>query len=217
MRQTKDYYELLEVGRDAQQPEIKSAYRRLARQCHPDVNPDDPKATERFRQLTEAYGVLIDPAKRCDYDRRGASFESGQVLNDIFARAEYRDVFSDLPPEWQRRLQEIARTLAIEAARGGRPQDILRRSAVTLGAKGLESAFHSVMDLHENITVSAEQASSGGSVTIEIRPGFRRKRLKVKLPKNLKADTILRIQGQGRRNFAKRSGDLYLHVSISDE
>lgn len=217
MRQTKDYYELLEVGRNAQQPEIKSAYRRLARQCHPDVNPDDPKATERFRQLTEAYGVLIDPAKRCDYDRRGASFESGQVLNDIFARAEYRDVFSDLPPEWQRRLQEIARTLAIEAARGGRPQDILRRSAVTLGAKGLESAFHSVMDLHENITVSAEQASSGGSVTVEIRPGFRRKRLKVKLPKNLKTGAILRIQGQGRRNFAKRSGDLYLHVSIADE
>ena len=217
MRQTKDYYELLEVGREAKQPEIKSAYRRLARQCHPDVNPDDPKATERFRQLTEAYGVLIDPDKRRDYDRRGASFESGQVLNDIFARAEYRDVFNELPPEWQRRLQEIARTLALEAARGGRPQDILRRSAVTLGAKGLESAFHSVMDLHENITVSAEQASSGGSVTIEIRPGFRRKRLKVKLPRNLRPDAVLRIQGQGRRNLAKRAGDLYLHVSISDE
>lgn len=208
---------MLEVERDAQQSEIKSAYRRLARLHHPDVNPDDPTAGERFRQLTEAYGVLIDPEKRRDYDRRGACFESGQVLNDIFARAEYRDVFNELPLEWQKRLQEIARTLALEAARGGRPQDILRRSAVTLGAKGLENAFHSVMDLHENIRVSAALASSGGSVTIDIRPGFRRKRLKVKLPQNLKPDTVLRIQGQGRRNFAKRSGDLYLHVSISDE
>ncbi len=72
--QYKDYYQTLGVGRSASEKDIKSAYRKLARQYHPDVNKD-PKATDRFKQINEAYEVLSDPKKRQKYDQLGADWE----------------------------------------------------------------------------------------------------------------------------------------------
>src|SRR5438132_318214 len=70
----KDYYKTLGVARTASEKEIKSAYRRLARQYHPDVNKD-PKATDRFKLINEAYEVLSDPKKRSKYDQLGSDWE----------------------------------------------------------------------------------------------------------------------------------------------
>ncbi|MBA4377567.1 MAG: molecular chaperone DnaJ [Gemmatimonas sp.] len=76
MAQKRDYYEVLEVGREAAEGEIKKAYRKLAIKHHPDRNPDDPSAAEKFREATEAYEVLKDPQKRVQYDQLGhAAFE----------------------------------------------------------------------------------------------------------------------------------------------
>lgn len=77
-----DLYEILEVPRDADLDDIKRAYRRLARECHPDANPDDPHAEARFKELAAAYEVLSDPAKRDRYDRYGSS--EGFDLGDPF-------------------------------------------------------------------------------------------------------------------------------------
>jgi molecular chaperone DnaJ len=71
MASKRDYYEVLGVSRDAHENEIKRAYRKLAVQYHPDRNPDDPKAAEKFREATEAYEVLKDAQKRAQYDRFG--------------------------------------------------------------------------------------------------------------------------------------------------
>jgi molecular chaperone DnaJ len=74
----RDYYEVLGVGRDTSEEEIKRAYRKLAVKFHPDKNPDDPHAEEKFKELGEAYDVLMDTDKRAAYDRFGhAAFEQG--------------------------------------------------------------------------------------------------------------------------------------------
>jgi curved DNA-binding protein len=73
-----DYYATLRVSRLASQPVIKQAYRRLARQFHPDLNPDDEAAAEKFKILNEAYEVLSDSAKRSQYDRYGAQWKQLQ-------------------------------------------------------------------------------------------------------------------------------------------
>jgi molecular chaperone DnaJ len=87
---TRDLYEILGVDRRATQDEIKQAYRRLARDTHPDVRPNDPQATERFKEINEAYSVLSDPAKRSQYDRFGqvgaerSPFGGTSPFDDIF-------------------------------------------------------------------------------------------------------------------------------------
>ena len=67
----RDYYEILEVERVVESGGLKTAYRKLALKYHPDRNPDDPSAEERFKEVSEAYSVLSDPDKRARYDRFG--------------------------------------------------------------------------------------------------------------------------------------------------
>src|SRR5438067_13166057 len=74
----RDYYEVLGVERSATEEEVKRAYRKLAVKFHPDKNPDDPHAEEKFKELGEAYDVLMDPNKRASYDQFGhAAFAAG--------------------------------------------------------------------------------------------------------------------------------------------
>src|SRR3989440_8992616 len=76
----RDYYEVLGVERSATDEEVKRAYRKLAVKFHPDKNPDDPHAEEKFKELGEAYDVLMDPDKRAAYDRFShAAFTRGGV------------------------------------------------------------------------------------------------------------------------------------------
>jgi 2-alkenal reductase len=74
----KDYYDILGVGRDADKKELRKAFRRLVREYHPDVNPNDPEAEERFKEINEAHEVLSDPEKRQKYDQFGAEWKQYQ-------------------------------------------------------------------------------------------------------------------------------------------
>lgn len=99
---SKDYYEILGVPRDASLEDIKKAYRRLAKQYHPDINKDDPQANEKFKEINEAYEVLSDPQKRAQYDRFGtvsedfSSFGGQQYASDFAGFTNFSDIFSDL-------------------------------------------------------------------------------------------------------------------------
>jgi len=87
----RDYYEILDVDRNVSEEEIKRAYRKLAVKFHPDKNPDDPHAEEKFKELGEAYDVLMDPDKRAAYDRFGhAAFAQGAAG---FGRGGFHDPF----------------------------------------------------------------------------------------------------------------------------
>src|SRR5260221_1913077 len=101
----RDYYEVLGVARDCDDPALKGAYRKLAMAHHPDRNPGDKHAEEKFKEAAEAYSILSDPQKRSAYDRfghqgvasaAGSGFDSsgfpdlGDILNDMFG---FGDVF----------------------------------------------------------------------------------------------------------------------------
>src|SRR5687767_15899535 len=96
----RDYYEILSVTRSSSADEIKKAYRKVAMQYHPDRNPGDKAAEEKFKEAAEAYEVLSDPDKRAQYDRFGHAGVSGASrgqgsgnMDDIFS--QFGDIFGD--------------------------------------------------------------------------------------------------------------------------
>ena len=214
---SKDYYRILGISKDATPLEIKKSYRRLALQYHPDRNQDEETA-EYFKEITEAYGVLIDPEKRRKFDRQQTyTFSRSKVFDDIFSKSEFRDVFDDLPirKEWIDRILNVSKVFAYEAfVVGGTPSAILRRSMVRLTSQGMNRMFHAVMDMHERVAIPSSIAALGGYITIEYRPGFVRRQIRIKVPRNTQQGMVLRVQGMGRPNFTKKAGDLYLHVDI---
>jgi molecular chaperone DnaJ len=96
----RDYYEILGVERSADADELKKSYRRLAHKYHPDKNPDDTEAEERFKEASEAYAVLSDPEKRGTYDRFGHAGIAGSGGGDPFAGFDPFSSFSDLFSEF---------------------------------------------------------------------------------------------------------------------
>lgn len=96
MSSKRDYYEVLGVSRSASDADIKSAYRKLALKYHPDKNPDDPSAEEKFKEAAEAYEVLSNSDKKAQYDRFGhdglkGGFGGGMNMDDIFS--QFGDIF----------------------------------------------------------------------------------------------------------------------------
>lgn len=91
----RDYYEILGINRDADAGGIKKVYRDLVRKFHPDINQDDPDATERMKELNEAYAVLSDPEKRRLYDLYGHQGLQGYTTEDIFRGVDFSNLFQD--------------------------------------------------------------------------------------------------------------------------
>ncbi|HCC68391.1 MAG TPA: molecular chaperone DnaJ [Nitrospiraceae bacterium] len=106
----KDYYEILGVGRTATDAEIKKAFRKLARKYHPDLNPGDKTAEQKFKEISEAYEILGDPKKRADYDRFGKAIFEGPGFEGFrpsdsgfdFGFGGVEDIFPDLFGERRR-------------------------------------------------------------------------------------------------------------------
>ncbi len=139
----RDYYDVLGVGRDAPEGEVKKAYRRLAMKYHPDRNPDDKKAEEKFKEASEAYEVLTDEDKRHAYDRFGHAGVDASVggMGRGFENTSFGDIFSDV-------FGDIF---------GG----------ATGGGRGRTSA-HRGADLRYALDLNLEQAVSGDTVEIKV-------------------------------------------------
>jgi molecular chaperone DnaJ len=142
----RDYYEVLGVARTAGEPEIKSAYRKLALQYHPDRNPDNPEAEERFKECSEAYAVLADAEKRARYDRFGHAGVGSAAAQgfggfDPAVFNDFQDIFGDLFG------------FGDVFSQGGR-----RRSRAQRGA-----------DLREDLTLEFEEAVFGVTKQVQMR------------------------------------------------
>ncbi|WP_035017102.1 DnaJ domain-containing protein, partial [Enterovibrio norvegicus] len=95
----RDFYEVLGVSRDASERDIKKAYKRLAMKYHPDKNPGDESATDKFKEVKLAYEILTDDQKRAAYDQYGhAAFEQGGMGGGGFGggSADFSDIFGDV-------------------------------------------------------------------------------------------------------------------------
>ncbi|QPJ65605.1 MAG: DnaJ domain-containing protein [Candidatus Nitrohelix vancouverensis] len=114
-KEFKDYYQLLKIEETSSEAEIKKSYRKLALEFHPDQNKGDPSCEEKFKEITEAYGVLSDPAKRSEYDRfrrdylagrgtgdSGFNYSQEEIFENMFKNGFSRDMFEELNREFQK-------------------------------------------------------------------------------------------------------------------
>ncbi len=119
----KDYYGILRIPVNAQDAEIKKAYRKLALENHPDHHPDDPESENRFKEITEAYGVLIDPDKRRQYDRFRVAYRSGRATGSDGFDYSQQDIFEELFRKGFSRemFEELNREFSRSGVRSGKP------------------------------------------------------------------------------------------------
>lgn len=199
-----DLYRALGVAREASEDEIRKAYRRLARQHHPDVNPDDPKAEERFKEISFAYDVLSDPEKRARYDEFGA-----QGLQPGFDPEQAR--------AWRRWSEGARRSPEHEAfAFGGEEVDLDELFGRLGGLGGLGGQWRRGprrgRDAHAEVTVDLLDAVLGREVRLEV-PG--RGTLRVRIPAGAGDGTRVRLASQGEPGAAGAPpGDLYLTLRV---
>jgi len=211
----KDYYQILGVPRSASEKEIKRAYRRLARQYHPDKNPDDKAAEERFKEINEAHEVLADADKRGKYDRLGAQWRQWQHMGYDPRDFDFGQWRAGGAPRHGR-------------AQYGNPDDLFGGSGTF--SDFFQSIFGGGMggqprmrwqqtqpqnrrgqDYEQPVEITLEEAFQGTSRLLE--GGGRR--LEVKIPPGVKTGSKVRISGQGGAGPGRGpAGDILLRVQV---
>lgn len=191
-----DYYEVLGLKKGATPDEIKRAYRKLAVKYHPDKNPGDRTAEEKFKQINEAYAVLSDPQKRQQYDAFGSSrFQQRYSQEDIFRGFDVGDLFKEF---------------------GYDTEDIFSRM---FGGAGFDRGHRRKRrgaDLSLDLQISFREAMLGGEKRIAFLRSGRREELSVKIPAGIEEGARLRIPGKGEEGPAGEApGDLYLLMHVA--
>jgi curved DNA-binding protein len=208
-----DYYKTLGVDRNASEKDIRKAYRRLARQYHPDVNPGDPKAEEKFKEINEAYQVLSDQEKRQKYDQLGSSYQQWQNMGgqpsgfnwgDWVNRQQqpggYRVEFTEADMGGGDAFSEFFRNIFGGGAGFGERQ---RRARQPITGQDLEVVAQ----------ITLEEAYHGTERTVQLGD----RQLTVKIPRGAQEGTRVRLRGQGERGYAGgQAGNLYVIVSALD-
>ena len=204
--QFRDYYDVLGVARTATEEEIKKAYRTLARKYHPDINPGDKTAEEKFKELNEAYTVLSDQEKRQRYDQLGADWKAGSDFTP--------------PPGW-------------EQARGNYEDfgDLFGAAGTGRSAAGFSDFFEALFgarrgragagfamrgsDIEAEIPLTLQEAHRGITRGITLQGPNGPKTLDVTIPAGMREGSVIRLAGQGEPGMNKApAGDLLLHVRL---
>ncbi len=199
----KSYYDILGVDRNASQDEIKKAYRKLVKKYHPDHNPDDKEAEEKFKEISEAFEVLGDAKKRAQYDQYGANWQNAGFENagaqggspfegawsfhtegnEFFGGSDFSDIF--------------------ESFFGG--------GGFSGGRRSRKSRFQG-RDLRSELEIQLEEAYHGGERLIDVGG----QRLRVPIKPGTDAGQTIRIKGKGEQGLnGGAAGDLYIDFRIA--
>lgn len=205
----KDYYQILGVSRSASTDEIRKAYRKLAMQYHPDRNPDDKQAEERFKEINEAYQVLNDSQKRAHYDRVGSAYSNWQQRGGQGGfdwgrwagnapggtRVEYGDL-NDLFGDEGGLFSEFFRTIFGGGGMGA-ARTASRGNPASRGAPAYQ----------QQVEISLEDAFNGTTLQIQVDG----KRKQVRIPPGVRTGSKVRVAGAG-----PNGNDLYLIVQVKE-
>ncbi|MFQ5431944.1 MAG: DnaJ C-terminal domain-containing protein [Nitrospinota bacterium] len=197
-----DYYAILGVGKNASEREIKANYRKMAKKYHPDKNPGDKVAEEKFKKISEAYAVLSDPEKKRNYDTFGSEkFHQQFSQEDIFRGTNLNDI-----------LREMGFG------------DIFGSGGVHFGGRGAGSPFGGAhfggaatmpdLDISTEMTISLEESVKGGERRFSLKGDRGTETIAVKIPPGVKEGSKLRLSGKGGQ-YDRHKGDLYIKIHIA--
>jgi len=198
-----DYYKALGVDKSASAEDIKKAFRKLAVKYHPDRNPDDKGAEDKFKEINEAYAVLSDPKKKEEYDTYGSSgFHKQYSQEDIFRGFDFGNVYKDMGAGGG---DDIFSRLFGGGFGGGRGA----------GRGGFRAGPQKGGDLEMEIDVSFRDAVAGAERSVAFRRNGKREELRVKIPAGVDNGSKIRISGKGSPGEGGGpDGDLYLIIRV---
>lgn len=210
----KDYYKILGVDRNANENEIKRAYRKLALKYHPDRNPNNPRAEENFKEINEAYQVLSDPQKRARYDQLGESYTQWQARGAPSGGFRWDDWFTTSPGGGMNVGRED-----LEDILGSEFSEFFRRIFGSMYDTGpiprsqrTRTSQARNAEYQQNVVISLSEAYHGTTRRLEVQD----RKLEVKIPPGARTGTKVRVPGAITTPDAAKK-DLFLVLEVAPD